>query len=144
MEPGHNRSGGLADIMSNRPLIVGLLFIGTYFAPFLILIGLPLAYVFRNRPEEEWEQSHFQYLIRTFWLAILFLVVAAALGIGVAWIAERVEALPALKDGVTALGFLYLLAVAGIALAYSGIRVIVSLMKSAIRAPVANPKSWFI
>jgi uncharacterized membrane protein len=130
--------------MSNRPLIVGLLFLGTYFAPFLILIGLPLAYVFRQRPEEDWEQSHFQFLIRTFWLALLFLLMAVAVGFGIALLIEQLDALSALEDGVNALGWLYLLAAAGITLAYSGVRVVVSLMKSAIRSPISNPKAWLI
>jgi hypothetical protein len=53
MTQGHNGSSWLADLMSNRPFIVGALFLGTYFAPFLILIGFPLALVFQRRPEEE-------------------------------------------------------------------------------------------
>lgn len=141
MEPGHNRPGGLADILSNRPLIVGLLFIGTYFAPFLILIGLPLAYVFRNRPEEAWEDSHFVYLIRTFWQTLLFIVVAVA---AIAAVAALVELGNVSLGGAEAFGILYLFIVGGIALAYCGVRIIISLMKSALRVPLDRPRTWLI
>lgn len=142
MTEGHNNSGGLPDIMSNRPFIVGLLFIGTYVAPFLILIGLPLAYVFKRRSEEAWEESHFQYLIRTFWLAILFALAAALLGIALAALIATLNNLSA--NGVWGFYFGYLFLVGAAALAFCGVRIIISLMKSAALTPISNPKTLWI
>lgn len=145
MDPKHNRSGGLADILSNRPLILGLLFIGTYFAPFLILIGLPLAYVFRSRPEEEWEQSHFQYLIRTVWQALAFVVLAELIVIGIAFVLDAAGIAATWGNDNQIVAFAIPTVLIGvIALAYSGVRIIVSLMKSASRIPISNPRSWLI
>lgn len=137
MSQGHNGSNWLADLMSNRPFIVGALFLGTYFAPFLILIGFPLALVFRKRPEEEWETSHFTYLVRTVYHAAAI----AALGILLA-----LAAYFALGDGDEANVVMVALALifGGALLAYCGVRVLISLMKSASRIPMSNPKTWWI
>lgn len=144
MDPRHNQPGGLADLMSNRPLIVGLLFLGTYFAPFLILIGLPLAYVFQRRPEEEWEQSHFQFLIRTFWIALGLLALASIAALGLAFVMDQTKGSYS-GESVGAFALVaYALVVGGLALAYSGVRIIVSLMKSAKRTPIPNPTAWLI
>lgn len=144
MDQGHNRAGGLADLFSNRPLITGLLFLGTYFAPFLILIGLPLAYVFKRRPEEDWEPSHFQYLIRTIWNSLLFLLFAALLAVAVTALFAWLDVdFPDDTMATLVLGF-YAVAVGAIALAYSGVRIIISLMKSATRTTLTKPNAWFI
>lgn len=65
----------------NRPTIIALL----YLASFLTLLsgpaGLVLAYVWRGEPHDAWEQSHFTFLIRTFWLGLGFCVICALLSL---------------------------------------------------------------
>ena len=52
-----------------RPIIVAILYLANLFTGFSVLIGLILAYVWRNdRDVTEWEETHFTYLIRTFWI----------------------------------------------------------------------------
>ena len=137
MTQGHNGSSWLADLMSNRPFIVGALFLGTYFAPFLILIGFPLALVFQRRPEEQWETSHFTYLVRTVYhaavIAALGILLALTFYFGVGG-----------RDDTTLVMVVLALAFGGGLLAYCGVRVLISLMKSASRIPISNPKTWWI
>ncbi|MEM9084831.1 MAG: hypothetical protein AAGB23_02790 [Pseudomonadota bacterium] len=137
MSQGHNGSSWLADLMSNRPFIVGALFLGTYFAPFLILIGFPLALIFQKRPEEEWEQSHFTYLIWT----IIYAAMVAAFGV-----MAGVAVFLVMGEGGNTTFVLAVLAflLGGLILAYCGVRVLISLMKSASRVPMIKPKTWWI
>jgi uncharacterized membrane protein len=74
--------GSAHQFQFNRPTIVSLL----YLASFLTLgvsglVGLVLAYAWRNERHEAWEQSHFTFLIRTFWLGLGFAVICALLAI---------------------------------------------------------------
>ena len=137
MTQGHNGSSWLADLMSNRPFIVGALFLGTYFAPFLILIGFPLALVFQRRPEEEWETSHFTYLVRT----VFHAAAIAALGFAIALAIYFGVGEP---DDAAVVFVALALVFGGGLLAYCGVRVLISLMKSASRIPISNPKTWWI
>ena len=142
MENDHN-GGGLANILSNRPFIVGALFLGTYFVPFLVFIGVALAYYFRRHKEDEWEQSHFTYLIRTFWMALaipiaMFLtalagaLIAAALGINVD--GEDVGAVTVIVLVLAMIPVLIL----------CGVRIVLSLMKSVSHKPMPHPTSWTV
>jgi len=65
----------------NRPTIVSLLYLASFLTLLSGLAGLVLAYVWRNEPHEAWEQSHFTFLIRTFWLGLGFSVICAMLAI---------------------------------------------------------------
>ena len=65
----------------NRPTIVSLLYLASFLTLLSGLAGLILAYVWRNEPHEAWEQSHFTFLIRTFWLGLGFSVICAMLAI---------------------------------------------------------------
>ena len=65
-----------------RPTIVGLLYLLNIFLGFSVFVGLVLAYVWRNDAEaQEWERTHFTYLIRTFWIGL-----AVFMGMFVLWI----------------------------------------------------------
>jgi uncharacterized membrane protein len=66
----------------NRPTVVSLLFIASFLTLLTaMLAGLILAYVWRNEPHEAWEQSHFTYMIRTFWIGLLGSVISAVLSL---------------------------------------------------------------
>ena len=141
MAQGHNGSGWLNETLSNRPFIVGMLFLSTYFVPFLVLIGVALAYIFRREPEEEWEASHFEFLIRTFWLPLL---VAVTFFAGAAIFAAAATFLDLHFDsGDVLIATLFLLLLVMIPLlVFCGVRIVLSLMKSVAHKPIANPKSW--
>lgn len=80
------------------PVVVYVLHLAGLVTGVTPLIAVVLAYVSRkNAPE--WIQSHYEFAIRTFWLALLFAIVGAVLsviGIGVVilaaigvWVAVR-------------------------------------------------------
>jgi uncharacterized membrane protein len=80
------RSGGFE---MNRPTIVALLYIGSFLAGITTLIGVIFAYVWRGEPHEAWEDSHWQWHIRTFWIGLAYGALAvvgtiATLGLGAA------------------------------------------------------------
>ena len=82
--PGDRASTGFD---FNKPTIVALLYLaGTVLtAGAATLVGLILAYVWKDAVEEPWMRSHMSFHIRTFWYAAAFIVagiVTLVLGIG--------------------------------------------------------------
>ena len=68
-------------VQFNRPSLVAVLYLMTYFTGLTALVGVILAYMWRKEPEAEWEASHWPYLINTFWIALGgALLIAGALG----------------------------------------------------------------
>lgn len=70
----------------NRPTIVGLLYLGSLITGISGIVGLVLAYVWRGEPHQPWEEAHYVYLIRTFWIGLAASVVGLVtiiIGIGV-------------------------------------------------------------
>jgi len=66
-----------------RPVIVALLYLLNIFMGFSVFVGLVLAYVWRGEAEsQEWERTHYTYLIRTFWIGL-----AVFLGVFALWFA---------------------------------------------------------
>jgi len=55
----------------NRPTIIGLLYLASFVTGITAVVGLVLAYVWRNEPHEPWEATHYTYLIRQFWIALI-------------------------------------------------------------------------
>ena len=80
-----------------------------------------LAYVWKGEPKADWELSHYQYLIRTFWIGLIGSIVGFVLLIVV-------------------IGVLVLLAVAALV----GVRSVLSLINAQKHAPMPNPDSWLI
>jgi uncharacterized membrane protein len=63
----------------NRPTIIALLYLASPVLQVTALIGVVLAYVWRNEPHDPWEDSHYSYLIRTFWMFLVASCIAAVL-----------------------------------------------------------------
>ena len=66
-----------------RPIIIAVMYLLNLMFGFTVLVGLILAYVWRNDEETtEWEETHFTYLIRTFWIGfwIIILMIVAVVG----------------------------------------------------------------
>lgn len=63
----------------NRPTIVSLLYIVGLVTALPTLLAPLLAYIWRGSPHEAWEDSHFRYHIRGFWLGLAAFIVALML-----------------------------------------------------------------
>jgi uncharacterized membrane protein len=59
-------------------LIVYVLMLVPIVVPVTHVVGLVIAYVSRDTAPE-WLRSHYTYLIRTFWIGLLYLVIAGVL-----------------------------------------------------------------
>lgn len=83
----------------NRPTIISLLYLSSLILGVTGIVGIVLAFVWKGEPHEEWEDSHYQYLINTFWLGLACTIVGIILTIvligifiimaGVAWVVVR-------------------------------------------------------
>lgn len=56
----------------NNPTIISLLYLGGWLTGGIsALVGIVLAFVWRGEAKAEWEESHYQYLINTFWIGLI-------------------------------------------------------------------------
>lgn len=105
----------------NRPTIISLLYAGGYVTGITAIIGVVLGYVWKGETHEPWETSHYQYLIRTFWIGLIGSVAGVILS-------------------VILIGILILLAVA----VQVVVRIVLSMIAAQKREPMPNPDSWLI
>lgn len=105
----------------NRPTIISLLYLASCVVGFTGLIGLVLGYVWKGEPHEGWEDSHFTYLIRTFWIGLLGIAVSVILTL----------VLIGIFTGI-AVGIWIL------------VRSVMSLLKAQKREPMPDPQTWMI
>lgn len=100
----------------NRPTIVALLYLASFFVGVTFIIGLILAYVWQGETRGTWEESHLRFHIRTFWIALAASLVAAVLTL-------------------LLIGFLLFLAIGLWVL----IRTVIALLAAQKRQPLADP-----
>ncbi len=81
MSEREQRPSWLADTLGNRPFVVSVLYLSCFFLPLMLVVAVPLAFIFRRGPSEEWETSHYRYLTRTFWLAFGCATIVLVLGL---------------------------------------------------------------
>lgn len=62
----------------NKPTIVALLYIASPLVGLTALAGLVMAYVWQGEAAVTWEQSHFRFHIRTFWIGLTIGLVGLA------------------------------------------------------------------
>lgn len=105
----------------NRPTIVGLLYLASCITGITAIIGVVLAYVWKGEAHQPWEETHYTYLIRTFWIGV----------------AGSVLGVLTLLIGV---GFLILLGIGVWAL----VRTVLSLVSAQKREPMKDPATLFI
>lgn len=127
-----------------RPAIVAGLYLATLILGLSVFVGLILAYVWRGENDgEPWEESHFTYLIRTFWIGfgVSVAMVVTVLGAAV-WIAaadpsqgDPPAALVVLVVAMVGAGFLTMI--------WYCVRSILSLVAAANRRPMPNPQTWW-
>ncbi|MEW9854648.1 DUF4870 family protein [Novosphingobium sp. M1R2S20] len=63
----------------NRPTIISLLYLASCVVGITAIIGVILAYIWRNEPQDAWEGSHFEYLINTFWIGFVGAIISTIL-----------------------------------------------------------------
>ena len=72
----------------NKPTIIWLLMLASVVTGWLTgIVGLVLAYVWAGEAHDGWEESHFRYAVRTFWIGAVLTVLGVigtiiTLGIG--------------------------------------------------------------
>ena len=86
-----------------------------------LIVGVVLAYVWRGEAKAEWEASHYQYLINTFWIGLVGSIVGCLLLIVV-------------------IGLLVLMAVGVLVI----VRCVLSLLNAQKHQPMPNPGSWTV
>lgn len=105
----------------NRPTIIALLYLASAITGLTAIIGVVLAYVWKNEPQEPWEVSHFEYQVRTFWIGVIGTFIGAILLL-------------------VMIGVLILLATAVLVI----VRTVLSLLNAQKQEPMPNPDSWTI
>jgi len=65
------RQPATSNFAFNRPTIISLLYFASFVFGVTAVVGVILAYVWRKEPHEDWEDSHYQYLINTFWIGLI-------------------------------------------------------------------------
>ena len=61
----------------NQPTVVALLYLASVVTGLPMLIGVVLAYVWKGEPAADWENSHYRFHIRSFWIGIALGILAA-------------------------------------------------------------------
>ena len=103
----------------NRPTIVSALYLSSFVLGVTVIIGVVLAYVWKGEPHAEWETSHYEYLIRTFWIGLIGSVISFILML-------------------VLIGFLLWIAVAVLVV----VRSVLSLINAQKQMPMPNPETW--
>lgn len=105
----------------NHPTIISLLYLSSMVLGVTALVGVVLGYVWKGEAHADWESSHYDYLIRTFWIALIGSFVSFLLMI-------------------VLIGFLLLFAVWVLVV----IRCVLSLVNAQKQQPMPNPRSLFV
>ncbi len=119
-EPNGTPTTGGFDL--NRPTIVSLLYLGGFITGISGFVGLILAFIWKGDSDmQPWEESHYQYLINTFWLGL----------------------------GASIIGFILMFVLIGFFILFAAMalviaRSVMSLVKAQKREPMPNPGSWTI
>jgi uncharacterized membrane protein len=105
----------------NGPTIVSLLYLANFVLGISALVGVVLAYIWKGEARPAWEVSHYQYQIRTFWIAVLGSIAGVVLL-------------------VVLIGIFVLIAVGVLVV----VRTVLSLIAAQKREPMPNPESWLV
>lgn len=103
----------------NNPTIISLLYLASFITGITAIVGVVLAFVWRDEPKADWEISHYQYLINTFWIGLLGSIIGLLLTI-------------------VLIGIPILLAVAVLVI----VRSVMSLVNAQKHTPMPNPMTW--
>lgn len=112
------------DFQMNRPTIISLLYAGSFLAGVTAILGVILAYVWNGEAHDSWEDSHYRYHIRTFWM-------------GMAWTAA------AIVGSIFTL-FLFAWLFFGLVAVWFVARAVKSLMAAQKNQPINNVETWLV
>ena len=112
----------------NTALVCYGLMIATLFTAFATgLIALIVAYIARE-DDNHWTNSHYIFLIRTFWISILYAIIVGFFSFVIGWI-------PLIGWAVVSLMALF-------TTAWFVGRNVIGLMRALAGRPIDNPRSW--
>jgi uncharacterized membrane protein len=120
-DPKPTESAPTSGFEFNNPTIINLLYLASYVTGVTGIVGVVLAYVWRGEARADWEVSHYEYAIRTFWIFLVGTIVGGILVLAL-------------------VGFLILPAVAVLVI----VRCVMSLLNAQKHAPMPNPGSWLV
>ncbi|MCK9543388.1 MAG: hypothetical protein M0R03_15310 [Novosphingobium sp.] len=103
----------------NNPTIISLLYLASCVTIVTGIVGVVLAYNWRSDARPEWEASHYEYLINTFWIGLFGTIISVVLML-------------------VLIGFLLIWAVAILVI----VRCVLSLINAQKQAPMPNPGTW--
>ena len=116
--PSGNMGGWLQPGANNVKLVYILYLIG-FVVGVSSIVGIVFAYVNRDQ-SEDWIETHYTYLIRTFWIGLLYFLVAMLLAMLI-------------------IGFFLIFAAA----VWVIVRCIIGLQQVSKGEAIANPQSWW-
>ncbi|MDE1467331.1 DUF4870 family protein [Aurantiacibacter sp. D1-12] len=133
-------------VSMQRPVIISILYLLNFVLGFSVIVGVILAYIWRGEERtSEWEQTHYTYLIRTFWIGLLIFVVVFfgwfVAMFGTMWAFEEGP-----SNGAPPAGF-FLLMFGGMGVfllsaAWFAVRCVLSLVKAGEKRPMPRPETW--
>lgn len=113
----------------NTAVVCYALMIATLFTAFATgLIALIVAYVARE-DDDHWTNSHYTFIIRTFWISILYAIILGFFTLVIGWV-------PLLGWAIVGVMALYTTAW------FIG-RNVIGLLRALNGNPIDDPKSWF-
>lgn len=104
----------------NNVRLVYILYLVSFVVGITCIVGLVFAYMNRSKAAP-WLQTHYTFLIRTFWIGLLMLFVSLVLTL-------------------VAIGFVLILAIA----VWVIVRCVIGLQKASRNEPIENPETWLI
>lgn len=119
-QPAPRRTDGWLDPGRTNVMVVYVLYLVGFAVAFTPIVGLIIAYINRGKAGG-WVETHYTYAIRTFWIGVLYALIASILMI-------------------VLIGFVIMLAVA----IWVVVRCVIGLQKASNSEPIANPASWLI
>ncbi|WP_235901225.1 DUF4870 family protein [Pontixanthobacter aquaemixtae] len=128
-----------------RPTIVAILYLLNIVLGFSVFVGLVLAYVWRSeRDTQEWEKTHYTYLIRTFWIGFVVCLAMFALFFGTifgpAAFAEPGSNYPPSETFLAAMFSGVFVGI--IAAIWFCARTVLSMVKAGNQEPMPRPETW--
>lgn len=129
-DPAQRRSEPGAPVLNpgfqlNHPTIVSLLYLGAFVTGITAIIGLVLAYLWKDEDANSWAASHGRYLIRTFWIGLLYSVI-----VGISWI--TIILIPLIPVGIVAI------------MVWWVVRCVKSLLAAQKQQPISDPATWLV
>ena len=139
--PRHRPATG---VTFSRPMIVGLLYLLNIVFGFSVIVGVVLAYVWRNDGDSQsWENTHFTYLIRTFWIGFVLFVGSTVMFFGTFFAVFPGEAgsgdPPSTAFFVNFFGILFAWLLMA---AWFCVRCVLSMTRAGSNKPMPNPETW--